>query len=168
MKKGFVVFLLLIIAVPLMHAQQELFKSLFIYNFTKNIDWPSEYKSGNFVISIVGQDGITNELKKLAQSKRVGSQPISVKSVNNVSELQKSNIVFISSTKSSSLASVVDKYKSAPTLVISDQGGGCKNGAGINFVLVDGKIKFEISPSKVTAGGLQLSPKLTGLGILVE
>lgn len=168
MRKVVVLLLLFIAAAPFVHAQQELFKSLFIYNFTKNIEWPSDYKSGEFVISVVGQDGVAAELSKLAKTKKVGAQSISVKKVSSISEVQKSHIIFVSSTKSSSLATVVDSYKSSPTLIVSDQGGGCRTGAGINFVLVDGKIKFEISPSQITSQGLHVSPKLSNLGIVIN
>ena len=160
--------LFVLLTAPLIHAQQELFKSLFIYNFTKNIEWPDEYKSGDFIITVIGQDGLTGELQKLAQTKKVNAQPIVVKQLTTVAGASKTNIVYVSSSKSSNLATVVDTYKDTPTLIISDQGGGCKTGSGINFVIVDGKIKFEISPGNITSSGLQLSPKLTSLGITVE
>ncbi|MBN2167348.1 MAG: YfiR family protein [Marinilabiliaceae bacterium] len=168
MKRVFILFLFMVVMGSFIHAQQELFKSLFIYSFTNNINWPSEFKNGDFVITVVGQDGIVSELKKLAQSKKVGPQTIKVVQVNSASEIGKSNIVYVSTSKSSTLSGVSENLKNSPTLVISDQNGGCKNGAGINFVLVDGKMKFEIAPQKLTSIGLQYSPKLTGLGIVVE
>ncbi|MBN2167346.1 MAG: YfiR family protein [Marinilabiliaceae bacterium] len=168
MKKKIIVVLIVLFSIPIVNAQQVLFKALFIYNFTKNIEWPTDYKSGNFIISVVGQDEITNELKKLSETKRVGSQTIEVKLLSNISDVPKSHIVYVSNSKSSSLASVIDYYKKSPTLIISDQGGGCRTGSGINFVIVDGKMKFEIAPQNITSRGLHLSPKLTGLGILIE
>lgn len=159
---------LVLFGAPWLHAQQDMFKSLFIYNFTKSIEWPSDYQQGDFIVAVVGKDGITEELKKLGATKKVNNQTLQVIQLNNISEVPKANIIYVSATKSGSLASVVDYYKSKPTLVVSQKEKGCSEGAGINFVLIDGKLKFEVCPKNITSHRLALSPKLTALGILVE
>jgi hypothetical protein len=168
MRKILIVFAFFLLFVPWVHAQQEVFKSLFIYNFTKNINWPTEYQQGDFVVAVVGKDEMYDELKKLAATKTVNAQPLQVILLNNLSEVPKANIVYVTPDKSGSLASVVDYYKNKPTLVICNKSKGCQEGAGINFLLVDNKLKFEICPKNITARQLALSPKLTSLGMVVE
>jgi len=159
---------LILLGAPVLHAQQDMFKSLFIYNFTKSIDWPTDYQQGNFIVAVVGKDGVTEELQKLAATKKVNAQTIQIVQLTNLSEVPKAHIIYVAPSKSGSLASVVDYYKSKPTLIVSDKEKGCSEGAGINFVLVDGKLKFEISSKNVTSHHLALSEKLTALGIAVQ
>ncbi len=147
-------------------AQEDMFKALFMYNFTKDIEWPD--KSGDFVITVLGNSPIIEELKKIAAKKKVGNQMIKVKSVNNANEIGHAHIVYIVPSKSSQLNEVVSKLQNKPVLLISDKPGLAKQGSGINYVKIDGKQKFEINPSKIKGSGLKLNSFLTSLGIVVE
>ena len=88
MRKIYITFFLILLSNALW-AQDEMFKSLFIYNFTKNIEWPSGYNSGDFIITVIGSSPIILELKKIAKLKKVGTQTIVIKEVNDVSAIQK-------------------------------------------------------------------------------
>lgn len=168
MKKVFLFFALIFLSVPWAHAQQDKFKALFVYNFIKSINWPSNYQEGDFVIAVVGKDATYDELKAFAVNKMINSQPLQVVLLNNLSDVPKAHIIYVSPSKSGSLASVVDYYKNQPTLVVCNKDKGCGEGAGINFLLVDNKLKFEICPRNITSRKLGVSPKLTALGIMIE
>ena len=56
MKKVIILVLYLGVLVSFTQAQNEKFKALFMYNFTKYVEWPTSLKSGNFVFGTdVGQ-----------------------------------------------------------------------------------------------------------------
>ena len=59
-------------------AQDEKFKALFMYNFTKYIEWPQTKQSGDFVIGVMGNSAIVSELNAIASKKTVGAQNIKV------------------------------------------------------------------------------------------
>ena len=149
-------------------AQDEMFKSLFIYNFTKNIEWPDSYKSGSFVIAVLGNSAIIAELEKIAKLKKVGDQSISIKEVKEVSEISKCHMLYITPAKSSQLSSALAKVASEPVVVITDKEGLAKEGAGLNFVKVDGKQKFEINQSALGKNGLKVNSFLASLGIVIN
>lgn len=44
----------------------------------------------------------------------------------------------------------------------------CKKGAHINYVTINGKMKFEINESNLSANLLNVNPKLVSLGIEVK
>lgn len=157
---------LLILMPGALKAQDEMFKALFMYNFTKDIEWPDN--NGDFVITVLGNSSIVDELKKIATKKKVENQPIVVKNVNNADEIGVSNIVYIAPSKSSQLKNVVANVQQQPVLIISDKPGLAAQGSGINYVKIDGKQKFEINPSKITKCGLKLNSFLISLGIVVE
>jgi hypothetical protein len=58
------------VIVPLvtLNAQDEKLKAVFVYNFTRYLDWPQ--KSGNFVILVLGRSPIYAELADIALKKR--------------------------------------------------------------------------------------------------
>ena len=43
--------------------------SIYIYNFMKEIQWPDEYNKGNFVIGMLGNADMENELRKMAAAR---------------------------------------------------------------------------------------------------
>ena len=145
-------------------SQQEKFKAIYIYNFTKYLEWSPSYKEGNFVIGIIGNSEISNHLEIVAQKMKVGNQPIVVKRYNSIEDIDKCHLLFISFDKSSELKSILEKMENKNTLVVTDKNGMGKQGSGINFYNDDGELKFEISKQNIEKAGLKISPALLILG----
>ena len=146
--------------------QNEKFKALFIYNFTKYIEWPSK-GSQHFVIMVLGDSPIVNELNTIAQVKKVGSSAISVKKVQSVGEVTDCQIVYVSNSKSRLAPDVIARLQGKNVLVITDELIG-KSGFGINFVVKDGKQAFEVSKGSIENNGLKINSGLLALGISVK
>ncbi len=147
------------------NAQGDKFKALFIFNFTKYIEWSGEYKNGDFVIAVLGSSDVFSSLQTIAQTKSVGSQPIKVVKINSTGEAMKCNMIYITPSKSATIDDVVSKFKDTSTLIVTDAPNACTKGACINLVLVDGKQKFEISKANVQKQSLKMSAGLLNLGI---
>lgn len=150
------------------NAQVPKLQSIFIYNFTKYIEWPTSYNTGNFVIGVLGQSPLIKELTTLSKSKKVGNQPIVITKFHNVEEISKCNILFVPINKSSQLNNVVNKLKGKSTLIITEKKGMAKQGAGINFVIIDNKQKFELNKTNISKYNLKVSASLINLAILVQ
>src|SRR5688572_10003607 len=52
-----------------------------IYHLTKYIDWPDNKKSGDFIIGVIGDTPLYDELKSFLIKKTVGNQKIIVKKI---------------------------------------------------------------------------------------
>lgn len=164
---SFLVFLFLIFSFPA-KGQDEKFKAIFIYNFTKYIEWPSKSTGGTFIICVLGSDAIIAELEGIAGKKMVGPMKIFVKKVNSPAEIGQCHIVYIPQSKSSQITQVVDKLKGQNVLIISDKQSGCSMGSGMNFINKSGKINFEVSKPNIEKEGLKVSSELLSLGISVN
>jgi hypothetical protein len=139
--------------------------SLFVYKFTQYIEWPS--KTGDFVIGVVGNSPIQAELEAIAATKKVDTRSIVVKKMSASSDLSACHMVFVSEGQSNNLTAILAKLQGKPILVVSETSGGAKKGAGINFVIVDDKMKFELNKGAVEKQGLKVSGDLTKLAIVV-
>ncbi len=148
-------------------AQKEKFHSIFIYNFSKYVKWPDGMSSGKFVIGVLGSSAITSELKEMATTKSVNGMAIDVKQISSISEAKGCHIVYIASGESGKLEQVVSQTQSQSVLIVTDKPGLAKQGAAINFVEIDGKVKFELNQQNAEAHGLKVSGSLTSLAILV-
>ena len=164
-----VIIFMFLLMCPLMAAlaQNEMFKALFMYNFTKNVEWPADMKQGDFVISVLGDSPIIGELEKVASTKKVGQQNIIVKKVDNAASIGKCHILYLPSDKSGDFSSVLSKVDGKPILLVTDKDGLAQQGACINYVTTSGKLNFEINKSRFQKQGLQMSGSLANLGIVI-
>ncbi|EMR02921.1 YfiR family protein [Cesiribacter andamanensis] len=136
------------------------FHTVFIYNFTKYIKWPDEAPAGSFVIGVLGKSGITEPLKEMAATKTVNGKPIEIKIYNTVEEIKDCHMMFIPTDRSKDLAAIRSKLASQPTLIISEKAGLAQQGSAINFILADGRWKFEVNQASTELHKLKISQEL--------
>jgi hypothetical protein len=155
-------FLIFVSTANRIKAQEEKFKAIFIYNFTRYINWP--IKSGDFVVTVLGNDPITGEMESIATKKMVGNSKIRIVTINSPSELGNCQIVYVVKSNSDVMAQVVKKAKESNILIITDKQNACLLGAGINFIENGGKLTFEISKQNIESCSLQVNSALLSLG----
>ncbi len=144
-------------------------RAMFLYNFTKNIEWPKSYKQGNFIIGILGTSTLKDELQTIVASKKVGNvQDFEILQFSSTSDIKKCHILYVTSENSAMMKPAQAKIKGKSTLLITEKAGMAKQGAAINFIVVDNKQKFELNKANAEKYDLKVSNNLTSLAILVE
>lgn len=169
MKIGKILFvsLVLIFSFAKGNAQTSIAKgqAVFIYNFTRLIEWPEGSKSGNFVIAVYGSADLVNEIKSYTTSKAVGTQSIEVVKCNSVEEIKNPHILFVAFGKTKEMEAIKSKVGNSRTLIIGEKKGILELGAAINFVVVDDKLKFELKSGNATKSGLKIHSTLENMAI---
>lgn len=145
-------------------AQDYKYHPIFIYNFSKYIEWPVSKQSENFVISVVGgQEAYHQMLAILEKKGNINNQPLEVKQYDNIALVEKSNIVFVTRLVSITVEQIEALNKQG-TLVITEHENMAANGAHINFVLTnESKIGFELNSTSAKSAGLKVSGALVSL-----
>jgi hypothetical protein len=161
------IFLFLLALPRLSLAQEENFIAISIYNFTRFIDWPSTQASDDFTIDIIGHKSVYDKLKEVAQGRKVGNKNINVRFLESVNQITHSHILFIGFWQSKELVKAIDKVGYANTLIITEKDGLIDGGAGINFVIRNNVIKFEIKKANIQKYGLKVGDELERLAIKV-
>ena len=168
MKKSALVILGLFALCLTSRAQDEKFKALFMYNFTKYIEWPQSKQSGDFVIGVIGNPAIVGELNAIAQRKTVGSQAIKIKEISASDEVTKMHIVYVAENKSDDAAAIAGKVKGKGVVLITDKPGLAQSTSGINYIKKDGKQSFEVNQNHLNEFGVKVSSQLLSLGVAVN
>ena len=143
-------------------------KAVFIYNFTKYIQWPNYDTSETFDIAVIGDSEIIIPLKEIEKKRTVDNKKIKIIHYQDINDINICHILFISSSEKKRLSDILQKVKDKNILTISGSEGFAEEGVTINFVIIEGKIKFEINNSAINQAGLQVSSQLLKLAILVE
>lgn len=139
-----------------------------IYRFTKYIDWPVNKKAGDFIIGIVGDSPLYDELKSLSANKTVGNQKIVVIKMSPTASAYNCNILFITEEESSSLKRIAVVTADAAILIISEADGLARKGSCINFITVDEHLRLEINKGNVDQRNLRIASELLELGIIIK
>ena len=170
MKKASVVLVglcIMIVSFQSAWAQKEKFHSIFIYNFSKYVKWPEAQSSGTFVIGVLGTSAIQKDLKSMAAIKQVNGRSIEIKQFSSVAEISDCHILYVTATESGLLDQVLSKTSSKAILIVTDNPGLAEKGAAINFVEIEGKIKFELNKKNIEIRDLKVAGSLTSLAIIV-
>ncbi len=141
-------------------------ESVFIYNFTKYIDWPADKQTGIFIIGVFGQSPLTDELGKFVTTKKVGELSIVVKVISNMADVAQCHIIYVPVEQNGKLWEISAACKGKPTLIVTEKPGMITRGAGISIFLDeddDYKTKFELNKTAITSNGMLVSSNLLNL-----
>jgi len=137
-------------------------ESLYIYNFIKNIQWPTV--GDKYIIGVYSNKTVFDELKSILSVRKFNGKPIEVKKLSSPTQASECHIVFVSQSFGGMVKKIVAGADMKNTLIVSER-GQLNNGAGIAFVLANSKLQFKINKATCTAAGLQISASLLALGV---
>jgi hypothetical protein len=153
---------------PAQQASDYTVQANIIYHFTKYIDWPAAKKSGDFVIGVLGDSPLYEELQKSLANKSVGNQRIVVRKLTSVETAENCHILFVSEDMSSSMKKVVAQTAGKSVLLVSEKDGLAKKGACINFIIVSDRLKLEINKNTIQERNLSIASELLKLGKVIK
>lgn len=138
------------------------YKSMFIYNFIKHIQWPVEVKS--IQIGVVGNDDqILAAFEKMAKTKSTPLLQINVKKITPA-ESASCQIVYVLS-RVNQIDDLLSEVKEKPIVIIADNENLLSKTAFISFKLLDNKLKFKINKDAFDRSGLKISSSLISMAI---
>ena len=139
-----------------------------IYRITKYIEWPENKQSGDFVIGIIGDSPLFEELRTLTQNKTVGNQRIIIRKYADDAAFYNCQILFISEDESRSLKRIAQVTANQPVLLITENYGLAKKGSCINLILIDDRLRLEINKNNIVAKNLNIASELLQLATLIN
>ena len=147
-------------------ATEQEVKAAFLYKFPAFVEWPERPREA-FVIAVAGADEIAGELARIGQGREILGRPIVVKPLHDGETAAGAQVLFIG-RDSGRLAPLARSLAGHPVLVVSEAPGALEQGSLINFVLVDGRVRFEVALDAAERNGLRISPRLLALATRVR
>lgn len=144
-------------------------KAVFIYNFTKYIEWPSEDQTGEFKIGILGENPpLFNELDKMSKIKKVANRSFSISSFSSIKDIGQPHILYIPGDSTELLKEAVKLLSGKSTLIVTEKPGLAQMGSAINFIVVGSRQKFELNKANVSRHNLKVASALENLAVMVN
>jgi hypothetical protein len=168
-KKAFLILPILLFSLIEVRAQNaDAVYANIIYRFTKYINWPDDKKSGDFVIGVIGDTPLFDELQNFTSKTSPAGQPIVVKKFIADASSFNCHILFVCDEESDNVKRIAASTEGEPTLLVTESKGLSRKGACINFVLVDDNLRLEINTVNIERRSLDIASELLNLGRIVK
>ena len=136
-------------------------QTLYIFNFTKYVEWPSGNKA--MKIGVVDNASAEEYLAKMAKAKSTGDVEISVINTKDESGLGSCQIIFIPSNNTHLAAQLIERFKTQPILIVTEDADLTKKGASVSFKVVSSKLRFQLNEEGIKSKGLKVAGALSAL-----
>lgn len=145
-------------------------KAALVLNFARFTEWPrSTFKGPDEPLNFcVLGDNVSKEDFDGIEGKTVGSRPVRVNVAKMLELDQSCHVVFITGVERTRLPRIMAALNGSPTLTIGEMTGFNDAGGMINFININGRLKFGVNLSNITKSELKLSSRLLKLAHAVE
>lgn len=143
------------------HAQEEMdnaTRALFILDIAKYIEYDDEIQlHSDFKIGVIGRNtDFYWELYEMAKTRKfIQEKPVKIFMYPELDNIDKCHILYVNINEGFKMKDVLERTHGNNTLVISE--GYPFNQSMINFIVVDGKPRFELNEEKLNMEGLQVN-----------
>ena len=144
-------------------------KAAYLYRFTQYIDWPDAASSNEpFTIAVLDAPGVAVELRRILPNHRIKNSAAQVREIARVQDLGSAQILYIGSAQIDRLRSAIAALAARPVLVVTDAEQGLAAGSSVNFVMLEHRVRFEVSLSAADRSQLRISAELLGVATRVQ
>jgi hypothetical protein len=140
-------------------------KAAMVYNMMRFIDWPDSPFLGNeetLDICFVSKGSMSSAIEALT-GKQVKGKTIAVRQVGKQGSFSGCFVLLLSDTERSAAASILDMTRSAPVMTVGDSRGFAASGGVFGFMILDGKVRFEINLAAAQRHRIRISAQLLKL-----
>lgn len=118
----------------------------YLYNIAKLVQWREEpMRQGPFVIGVIGSANLYQELVNKYSSRSIGKQPIEVRKLPEMTEVDRCHILFVPAVNRDLLPGILKQPSARSTLIVSDFPDALASGAVVNFIPARNTLKYEIN-----------------------
>jgi YfiR/HmsC-like len=138
-------------------------KAAFLYKFTAYVEWPAAAfaaPDSPIVIGVAGDDALAAELGRITANRQVAGRPLTVRRVADSDNLGGLHMLYLGHGETARIPQFVRALQSRPTLLVTEAEGARAQGSIISFVVVDGRVRFNIANDEAEKRGLKLSSRL--------
>jgi hypothetical protein len=144
-------------------------KAAFLYRFLEYVDWPpGAREEGPLTIAVFGDDDLAAELQRNVRGRLAHGREIRARAVTSMQEGFDAHVLFVAARRKNRLGVLRETHEREPVLIVTEGDGTLASGSVINFIVVDGNVRFEVSLPAAEQRGLKLSSRLLSVALRVE
>ena len=141
-------------------------KAAFVCKFASYVEWPAQVfarPDSPIVIGVVASDAVADELTRTAAGLSADGRPLVVRRLHRGDPVTGAHLLYIARSEEGRLAETLAAARGQPVLVVTESNQAAALGSMINFVVVDDKVRFDISLQAADLSRLRISARLLGV-----
>lgn len=143
-------------------------KAAFLLRFAEYVDWPpAALASGRFTVAVIGADGVVANLQHLLPGYSIKNLPTQVRPIRSIQELGDSQMLYLGRGQNDALRAALVRALAQPILLVTDEEQNLDAGGAVNFVLIDQRVRFEVSLPAAERSGVTISSELLSVAYRV-
>jgi YfiR/HmsC-like len=142
-------------------------KAAFLYRFTGYVKWPPP-AAAIFTIATLGAGPIAEELRRIIARRTIDGTPARIQPIESIQDLGDAQMLYIGAGSLGALQEEIAQIADRPVLVVTDSPNGLDAGSTLNFLLLDRRVRFEVSLVAADRARLRVSAELLSVAARVE
>ncbi len=134
--------------------------AVFVQSFARYSSWPA--LSNGFKIVVVGNTKAYDEIVKNVAGKLIAGSAATVFKDDDTA-VDDASIIYIADGASNQLSQLLKVTEGKPVMIIAEREGLHKKGATMSFIVINGKLKFDVNMKELEKHNLKVSAQLTTL-----
>jgi hypothetical protein len=150
---------------------EQAIKAAFLFKFLSYVEWPAGALRGTsapIVLGVLGDDAMADTLRATVARRRIGQHPVEVRSVTEADALDGVHLLFIGGTESAALPRLAPEAQRRSVLLVTEFDHALEEGTVINLVVVDNRVRFEVSLEAAERSNLKLSSRMLAVAMWVR
>lgn len=142
---------------------ERLVKTAYLFHFSGLVEWPgASFASPDspLRVGVMGADDVADELARMVASRPVQGRPIIVSKVRPGAPRFDGHMLYIGDSLRAQLPDILDAVRGQPVLTVTQTENALAFGSVINFLSLDGSLRFEISRQAAAQARLTISSRL--------
>jgi len=143
-------------------------EAAYLCNFGKFVAWHvRDHTDSPFLICILGNDPFGTVLDRTVSGETLKNRPVQDKRILRAQDAAGCSILYISSSESARLNKILSAIQEAPVLTVSDIPDFVQQGGMIQFVVREGRVRFQVNLAPTQRNGLTMSSELLKVAVEV-
>jgi hypothetical protein len=138
-------------------------KALFLFNFTRFVEWPPSAfpePGSPIIIGVLGADPFGDDLDEVVRGEKLDGRPLLIRRFRRVQDVGDCQVLFVSASEASRLPQILSALKGRSILTVGDSADFARNGGMIHLMNNKNRIQLRINLAATEAAGLTLSSNL--------
>jgi hypothetical protein len=146
-------------------------KATYLYKLAPFVNWPPDTftsPDAPFGICLLGPDPFHHFLEKAVAGRKLGSHPFVVRELGEATPADACQIVFIGDSRPGAVRQALQRFGGAPVLTVTDSNVPDDAGSIVQFVMDNGRVRFDVDTAAAGRNHLTISSKLLSLALAVK
>jgi uncharacterized protein DUF4154 len=143
-------------------------KAVFLYNFTKYVDWPSgsQGSSATIRLCVPANPAFLDVLREVVRDEVVNGRPLNAMGLDGLDAARECDILYVGEAGTPDATAWINAVRGRQTLTVGE--GRLVDGLVIAFVRDQDRLRFDINRAAASKQNLSISSRLLGLARRVE